>query len=423
MCSCRSCRRAPRERWAPELTEPAASAAPPGGVVDQEALRAHIRDLASLLALPALWQGSQPEAIVRGLREALVSLLRLDAVALRLAPTGEDALVDGQAPPGRLLELLGEVAADFAAGEEIMLSELLSDPREAPAGHVLAVRPGVASVSGAVVGFSSRADFPTAYERFLFQAAVDQAAVALQSTERLRQTQVALQTRDTFFSIAAHELRSPMTSLLASVQLLKRMTARTDALDPTLLDRRLAMVESQVQRLNRLTGQLLDVTRMVTGKLTIAPQPTDLAALTCEVVQAVQARTTSHPIVLAVPARLVALVDPLRLDQVVSNLVDNAVKYSPDGGPITVAITQPTDRTIELSVEDEGLGIAPEHRERIFERAYQIDSGSYVSGLGLGLYISRQIVDAHDGRIWVESGLRGGSRFVVQLPLRLEPAA
>jgi signal transduction histidine kinase len=379
--------------------------------------RAHVRDLASLLALPALWQASPPEDIVRGLAEVLVSLLRLDAVSLRLSPSPDDPLNGGLSLTGPLPDRLVAVTARFADDEQTTLAAALADDCPGDLGQFWAVRPGVPSVTGAVVGLSRRADFPTPFEQFLFQATVDQAAVALQSAERLRQAQAALATRDNFFSIAAHELRSPMTGLLGSLQLFQRQLARTDTLDRTLVDRLLANMESQVLRLNRLTRQLLDVSRMETGKLTLEPQPTDLGALVEAVVSAVQARGTSHRFALSLDAHPHMEVDSLRIDQVVTNLIDNAIKFSPPDGLIEVTLTQPRPNTVELRIQDEGPGIAPDHRERIFERAFQISEGTDVSGLGLGLYICRQIVEAHQGRIWVESGPTGGARFVVQLSL------
>jgi signal transduction histidine kinase len=110
-------------------------------------------------------------------------------------------------------------------------------------------------------------------------------------------------------------------------------------------------------------------------------------------------------------------VDPLRLEQVLTNLVNNAIKYSPDGGTIAIAVTQHAD-TAQVTVRDHGLGIPPEHREHIFDRFYQAHSRSHRSGMGLGLYISRQIVDLHGGSIIADFPADGGTRFVVTLPTR-----
>jgi signal transduction histidine kinase len=124
-----------------------------------------------------------------------------------------------------------------------------------------------------------------------------------------------------------------------------------------------------------------------------------------------------HTITLAAPPSLEAEVDPLRLEQVLTNLLENAIKYSPEGGPIEVAVSRSADEALEIAVRDHGLGIPPEKRARIFERFYQAHGDGHRSGLGLGLYISCEIVELHGGGITVEFPPDGGSRFIVRLPL------
>jgi signal transduction histidine kinase len=110
------------------------------------------------------------------------------------------------------------------------------------------------------------------------------------------------------------------------------------------------------------------------------------------------------------------LVDPLRIEQVLTNLLDNAVKFSPEGGEITVTCTRPTVNVVQIAVQDQGIGLDPSEQERIFERFYQVSASERTTGLGLGLYISREIVQSHGGRIWAESPPDGGARFVVEIP-------
>ena len=117
------------------------------------------------------------------------------------------------------------------------------------------------------------------------------------------------------------------------------------------------------------------------------------------------------------PEALEACLDSLRVEQVLCNLLENAVKYSPDGGRIEVTLSQHGPAAAELSVRDGGLGIPPEKRARIFERFYQAHGEGHRSGLGLGLFISRQIVELHGGEIWAEFPDDGGARFRVRLPL------
>jgi signal transduction histidine kinase len=134
-------------------------------------------------------------------------------------------------------------------------------------------------------------------------------------------------------------------------------------------------------------------------------------------VSATRALTERHTITYTAPASLECEVDALRLEQVVSNLLDNALKYSPDGGAIEVVLAQPTPRSVEISVRDHGLGIPANKRGHIFERFYQAHQSGNRSGMGLGLYVSRQIVELHGGDIRVDFPQDGGTRFSVRLPV------
>ena len=135
------------------------------------------------------------------------------------------------------------------------------------------------------------------------------------------------------------------------------------------------------------------------------------------VVDTMQASTTQHRLIVRTPATLQALVDPLRLEQVLTNLVDNAIKFSPRDGQIDVDLSVNSIGMVRLTVTDRGPGIPPEGRQRIFDRFYQARSGDLASGMGLGLYICRQIVELHGGSINAEFPAEGGTRFVVILPI------
>jgi signal transduction histidine kinase len=135
-----------------------------------------------------------------------------------------------------------------------------------------------------------------------------------------------------------------------------------------------------------------------------------------QVVERARSVTRQHEITVDAPTALVGEIDGLRVEQVVTNLVDNAMKYSPEGGAIVVRLRESPAGWAELSVRDHGMGIPPERRSQIFERFYQAHDGQR-GGLGLGLYISKQIVDLHGGEIEAECPPDGGTRFVVRLPL------
>jgi signal transduction histidine kinase len=175
---------------------------------------------------------------------------------------------------------------------------------------------------------------------------------------------------------------------------------------------------TQADKLGRLVGQLLDVSRIDAGKLQLERHPTNLALLVDQVVSAARSLAEdTHAISLTAPAVVECDVDALRLEQVLTNLIDNAIKYSPEGGAVDVVLSQPNRRGIELSVRDHGLGIPVDKRDQIFDRFYQAHDSSYRSGMGLGLYVCRQIVELHGGEIHAEFPADGGTRLRVRLPV------
>jgi PAS domain S-box-containing protein len=258
------------------------------------------------------------------------------------------------------------------------------------------------------------------------------AAIAVENTRLYRAAQQAVRLRDEFLSIAAHELKTPITSLKGYSQLLLRQFEQKGQSDPTKLVVSLNVLNQQANRLTRLVEQLLDVSRLETGKLKLDLQPTDLVEVLEQVLANVSeaervnsASSGSSPYTFSLnkgeaSEPIIGVVDSLRLEQVITNLVTNAIKYSPGGGPIMLEVAQvDNEPLIQLVVEDRGIGIPPEARSHLFERFYQVQPGQYNSGMGLGLYISRQIIELHGGTIRVEFPEEGGSRFVVQLPLEM----
>ena len=253
--------------------------------------------------------------------------------------------------------------------------------------------------------------------------AVSQAAsVAIQNARLYREAQDAVRLRDEFLSIASHELRTPLTTVGAHAQLMLRRLARDGSVEPATVERAFRAVSEQSGKLARLVDQLLDVSRLSAGKLTLERQTLDLRALVERVVAAAAVRT-AQPIVVHAPEAIVAMVDPLRLDQALTNLLDNAIKYGAEDQQIDVELIRAADAHVELAVRDRGPGIPEEKRDGIFERFFQAHADGYKSGMGLGLYISRQVADLHGGEIRAEFPSSGGTRFVVRLPIELaEPA-
>lgn len=227
----------------------------------------------------------------------------------------------------------------------------------------------------------------------------------------------ALAQRDEFLSVAAHELKTPLTSLRLYVQILLRLGSAGTRLDPDRLADALKNIDIQTEKISRLVDQLLDVSRIEAGKLLLHPEDADLVPLVAGLAGAAQNSTTRHSITFSGPLTLPTRLDPLRVEQVVANLLDNAVKFSPDGGAITVSVEDSDDQAV-IMVTDRGLGVPKEMRSHIFDRFYQAHSVNSSAGMGLGLYISAQIVELHQGRIWAEFPEEGGTRFVVSLPRR-----
>ncbi len=241
-------------------------------------------------------------------------------------------------------------------------------------------------------------------------------ALAVDNARLYQEAQEAIRARDEFLSVAAHELKTPITSLRGFAQVTIRHLQKEGTPDPLRLHRALEVIDLQSEKLTRLVVQLLDVARIQAGRLVLHREQADLSNLVAGVVANAQASTSKHNLILRAPSSAWASVDPIRLEQVVTNLVDNAVKYSPGGGDIEVELSIPEPGAVKVSVRDHGIGIPSEIQTRIFERFYQVDDGSYAGGMGLGLYISRHIVDLHGGRIEVECPHGGGTRFVVSLP-------
>jgi signal transduction histidine kinase len=240
---------------------------------------------------------------------------------------------------------------------------------------------------------------------------------ALAAERRAREeAEAAIRMRDDFLSIAAHELKTPLTSLLGQAQLVMRRLPTEGTIDPARVAPNVAEIAEQARRLNRLITQLLDVSRLEGGQLALECQPTELSRLVARLVESARGWSQRHTLTLAAPDDLWCSLDAMRFEQVLANLLDNAVKYSPEGGEVEVRLTALPD-CVELTVRDHGLGIPLAARDRVFERFYQAHPGGHQSGLGIGLFVTRQIVELHGGTIRFEHPDDGGTRFVVTLPL------
>ncbi|WP_437313792.1 AAA family ATPase [Sorangium sp. So ce385] len=250
------------------------------------------------------------------------------------------------------------------------------------------------------------------------------AALALDNARLFAEAQQAIERRDEFLLVASHELKTPLTSLKMQAHLIERLLRRyqRSELAPERLDAALQVLNRQIARLAHLVNELLDVTRLSAGRLTLARAPVDLAALVREVVERMsqQLADARCGVQLDLDEPVVGRWDPSRMEQVLINLLSNAMKYGA-GGPIHVIVRGHSDRAL-LVVRDHGMGIAEADQARIFERFERAVSVRNFGGLGLGLYIVRWIVTAHGGTIRVESELGAGASFIVELPLNAAEA-
>ena len=236
--------------------------------------------------------------------------------------------------------------------------------------------------------------------------------------KRAEEAQRQLEARkDAFISMASHELRTPVTSLKAFTQVLQRRLRKQPDVDPQVLQV-LDRMDEQINRQARLIRDLLDLSRMQAGYLALHETWFDLDDLVRETLDTVQPTIQTHTLRLEGATHVQVYGDQERLGQALINLLTNAIKYSPRAD--SVLVTLRSDREwAEVAVRDFGIGIAPKHQRRIFERFYQADDShtSTYPGLGIGLYIAQTILERHGGRMWVESSVGKGSTFHFGLSL------
>ncbi|MCJ7549013.1 MAG: ATP-binding protein, partial [Anaerolineae bacterium] len=222
--------------------------------------------------------------------------------------------------------------------------------------------------------------------------------------------------KDTFISVVSHELKTPVAIIKGYAETLQRPEARTN---PALVEDMLSEIVQEADRLARLVDDLLDASRLQAGGLPFRDvEEVDLGFLGRRVLDRHRSQSTKHQLVHTFPDDFPSVFgDPQRLEQVLDNLVSNAIKYSPRGGVVDLR-GRATPAEVVVSVRDEGVGIPLDEQERIFDRFYRVQGPETraVSGTGLGLYLTRAIVEAHGGRCWVISAPGRGSTFYVALP-------
>ncbi|MEW6056475.1 MAG: HAMP domain-containing sensor histidine kinase [Bdellovibrionota bacterium] len=262
-----------------------------------------------------------------------------------------------------------------------------------------------------------------AEKRALLEQVVDERAENIAALQKIRtQLKDALEAKEAFISVCGHELKTPLTSLTLQTQLAQRAikAGNTALLSPDKVSNLVNQTDSQVRRLLRLVEDMLDHSRIQMGKLTLRPENVNFSELVEEVVARyqLQAESAGCSIWLENGVDLVGHWDRFRIEQVVTNLLSNAIKYG-TGKPIEIRLTG-QDGAALISVRDHGLGISKENHSKIFKQFERVSISNHIAGLGLGLYITKNIVEQHGGEIRVESEPNQGSCFTVTLPLKFQ---
>jgi PAS domain S-box-containing protein len=271
------------------------------------------------------------------------------------------------------------------------------------------------SKTGRVIGRlflgNKNADYFSLEHQKLAVSIAAQAAIAMDNAELFEEIKVLNTKKDEFLSIASHELKTPLTSIKAFNQLMRR-TQETEKL-AGYIDKSAA----HIVKLEKLVNDLLDVTKINAGKMQYNMQLFDFRQMLLESIESVQHTVNSHEIVLNANVDLEFKGDQLRMEQVVNNFLINAVKYSPGGKKVVVNATI-EEGNIIVSVQDFGVGIPKDHLDHLFERFYRVDNTAMrFEGLGLGLFIASEILRRHKGAFWIESEPDKGSTFYFRLPI------
>jgi PAS domain S-box-containing protein len=326
-------------------------------------------------------------------------------------------------------EMPGNAAAfysTFSSEDIVRMDDVAKDPRYRkmeqyfgmPEDHLRVVSyltVPVISSSGAVIGglFFGHPEpgmFLEEHEDLVVNMA-SQAAIALDNSRLFEEVKELNNKKDEFIALASHELKTPLTSMSGFLQVLQRTAP--DGMNMRFLDK--AML--QLEKLNMLINDLLDISKVQAGKLQFYFEPLNLAALIEDICETFVQSVPGYEIISELDENLMVRGDKIRLEQVITNLINNAVKYAPESKKIEVTAANKAGKAI-VAIKDHGMGIRKEDQAHIFTQFYRVkDHEKHVSGLGLGLYITRKIVERHGGDIWVESELGNGATFIFTIPV------
>ncbi|MGH2733506.1 MAG: ATP-binding protein [Actinomycetota bacterium] len=338
------------------------------------------------------------------------------------------SLIAGAAPEVTLKEMAESLVEVFGfARAEVRVPEEGAEMVAAVAGKGGRHPPAVVPIGrglGSVAVYLKDPGVLAGETASLVEAFVSQAALALErarldgEARRARLESEASEIRAALFSAVTHDLKTPLSTIKAAITSLLDANAR---LGPEDVANLLEMILLETNRLNRLLGNLLDLARIQAGALEPRTVAADVAEILGAVLERLRPVLAGRPLDVAIAEGLPEVAaDVIQLDQVLSNLLENAARFSSEGSPIRVSANR-EGGYIELRVSDRGAGIPPEERERVFEPFYHKDRGQTRGGSGLGLAIARAIVVAHGGRIWIEPTPGGGTTLALSLPVTQEP--
>ncbi len=405
-------RDAAQQRFLADVSEGLGASLDPD-VIAATAARLAVPDLAdaALLFLPAAKFGT-----------ARIAFAHEDPATARRGRTlleGALAELPRCAPVALALETRRTPAGGGTVGWPAALAQVL--PRNAQLVLPLAVHREALGVLALFADDAARLSSPD--DVALAEALSRRIAIALENARLFRGAQDAVRARDRFLAVASHELKTPLTPLRIRIHALERLVSRgaIQEIPRQKLHELFAGAEGQVVRMARLVDDLLDVTRMSLGRLRLAPEPMDLRQSASEVIERHHGEIAQSGcrITLEAPAAVSGTWDRLRVEQVITNLLTNALKYAPRS-PIEVRV-EADESHARVVVRDEGPGIAEADQARIFRPFERATPESGAGGLGLGLFIVREIVEAHGGVLTLRSAPGRGSSFVAELP-RLPPA-
>jgi len=297
----------------------------------------------------------------------------------------------------------GQLAPHFGMpGGDLKVVSYLAVPVISTAGDV---------IGALIFGHPNAGMFKAEHEDIIGSIAA-QAAIALENSKLFEEVKALSSKKDEFIALASHELKTPLTTIKGFLQILAKKSQNT--VGKMFVEKTL----HQVERLNALISDLLDVSKIEAGKLQFHLEPLILVQLLKDVMETFPYTNKSHQIVFEEPEeKFIVLGDRQRLEQVVINLLTNAIKYSPKANKVYVGIERKGD-LVAVKIKDEGIGLKREHLIKIFNRFYRAEGVGNVSGLGIGLYLSKEIIDRHNGTILVNSEYGKGSEFMFSLPLQ-----